>query len=302
MKRLLITGASGYLGWHCCNHLKHGWRTYGVGHQNQNGIHPNAIGCLLDLTDKDALWHLLKKVKPDAVFHLAAHSGTGYCEAHPEESRLLNVNVVEYLAEMCSDLKSRLLFTSSEQVFDGHKGQYSEADTPCPKNKYGEQKWEAEQLIQAIYPEAVILRIAVLYGQSTPAAKSFLNQWLDAWSKLLSVTAFHDETRQFLSAASCAEALFHLLSQGAEGVFHVGGEMALTRFDFGKIATDVLTLQHAKMESLGQKDAEMPAFRPADLSLDLSKIKSTGFVPIHPVAELKSLKPFLKIEPDVSLN
>ena len=302
MKKLLITGASGFLGWHCCHLLRQGWQAIGMFQQNKKGVHPNADSCQADLTDKDAVWKILKAVKPEAVFHLAAHSGTGYTEQHPDETRPLNVDAVKHLAEMCAEIRSRLIFTSSEQLFSGDKGSYSETDAPNPKNEYGKQKWEAEKALQSIYPEATILRIAVLFGKAAPTANSFLNQWLEAWGNMLPVTAFHDEVRQFLSATSCADALFHLLHQGSEGIFHVGGETALSRYDFGKLAIEVLDLQNAKIESLSQQEIEMPAFRPQDLSLDLNKIKSTGFVPIHPLEELNNWKPYVQNKPEAFLN
>ena len=302
MKKLFITGASGFLGWHCSHFLPDGWKAVGTYNEHREGIHPYIECCQLDLTDKDALWRILKTVKPDAVFHLAAHSGTAYCEDHPDQSRQLNVEATTFLTEMCADLKTKFLFTSSEQVFDGRKGSYSEADIPQPKNEYGKQKLAAEMAVQEIYPEAAILRLAVLYGEAAPAAQSFFNQWLEAWNNLASVTAFYDEVRQFLSAGSAAEALYHLLDQGAEGIFHIGGAEAMSRYDFGRMAIEELGLVRAKLEAKSQQEVDMPAYRPPNLSLDLSNLESTGFRPTHPEQELVKWKPNLDTETTISLN
>lgn len=302
MKKLLITGASGYLGWHCSQQLPYNWQCIGTFHHHKNGIYENTAAYQVDLTDKDAVWKMMKEIKPAAVFHLAAVSGTGECEKEAEKTHLINVEATTHLAEMAADLKAKLLFTSSEQVFDGEKGDYAETDQPNPKNKYGQQKLEAEQNIQKIYPETVILRIAVLFGQATPVAQSFLNQWIDTWKKMLTVTAFHDEIRPFMSGSSCASALFHLLKQDAEGLFHLGGSAAYSRYEFAQLSKEVLELPFGKIASKSQQDVEMPAYRPADLSLTCGKIESTGFTLCNVIDELKKIRPFLHTQPSVSLN
>ena len=293
MKKLLITGASGFLGWHCGLHQPPDWQLIGT-YLNNKGVHADSQAIPLDLTKKDAVWKVMKTVRPDAVFHLAAYSGTGFCEKNPDETTPLNVAATSHLAEMCGELKSKLLFTSSEQVFDGEKGNYSENDLPSPKNKYGQQKLAAEKAIQSILPESVILRIAVLFGQKPPTAKSFLNQWLATWADKKPVTAFYDEIRPFLSGGSCAMSLYHLLEQGAEGTFHIGGSVAMSRYDFGKIVKEVMDLPEAELVSKSQREVEMPAFRPKDLSLDCSKLEGTGFELSHPLDELRRLKEVLE--------
>ncbi len=302
MKKLLITGGSGYLGWHCCLNEQHGWKVIATHHHNKDGVHPSADAYKLDLTDKDALWKALKTVKPDAVFHLAAHSGTGFCENNPEESHQLNVAATTHLAEMAADLKAKLFFTSSEQVFDGTQGQYTETDEPNPKNEYGKQKLEAENIIQSVYPEACILRIAVLFGLPTTVSKSFLNQWTESWEKMIPITAFHDEIRPFLSAKNCTDGLFHLLHQGAQGLFHLGGKTFSSRYDFALMAKNILNFPDAIIYSKSQKEVETPAYRPPDLSLNCQKIAGTGFELKMPQDELKKLKPFFRSGDKAMLN
>ena len=175
MKKLLITGASGFLGWHCGLNQPPDWELIGT-YLNNKGVHAGSKAIQLDLTQKDEVWKAMKSIRPDAVFHLAAYSGTGFCEKHPDETMPLNVEATTLLAEMCGELKSKFLFTSSEQVFDGEKGHYIETDEPNPKNKYGQQKLAAEKAIHEMLPESVILRIAVLFGQKPPTAKSFLTE------------------------------------------------------------------------------------------------------------------------------
>lgn len=302
MKRLLVTGASGFLGWNVCHHALPGWRITGTYCLNPEGIHLKTDALKLDLTDKDQLWKALKEVKPDAVFHLAAFSNVNYCEQHPEETRKLNVEATANLAEMCDDRHIRLIYTSSEQVFDGFSGQYAETDNPAPRNEYGKQKLEAEKMIEERFPDAAIVRIAVLYGLAGGVAKSFLMQWLETWQTFLPVTAFHDEIRSFLSGRSAAEGLFTLLEQDATGIFNLAGEAPLSRYDFALLARETFNLTEGKVIAKSQQEVEMAAFRPPNLTLVNHKIASTGFRPSHPKEELAKLVKDIVLPPRFSEN
>jgi len=302
MKTLLITGASGFLGWNVCSHPQQGWRFVGAYCQNSTGIPPKTENLQLDLTDKDSIWRALKEIKPDAVFHLAAYSNTNFCEQHPEETYALNVTATAHLAEMCADRKVRLVFTSSEQVFDGSKERYGEADPPSPRNEYGKQKLEAEARLSEIYPEAAIARIAVLFGKSGEVSQSFLQQWLESWQTFLPVTAFHDEIRSFLSARSAVEGLFTLLEQDACGLFNLAGEEPMSRYEFAVLAKNIFNLATGSVIAKSQQEVEMAAFRPPNLTLDTRKISSTGFQPKHPAGELRELASEIILPPGFSEN
>jgi dTDP-4-dehydrorhamnose reductase len=302
MKTVLVTGASGFLGWNVSRYCPPDWRIVGTYHRHRSGLFPKSEYVQLDLTDKDQIWRTLKSVKPDAVFHLAACSGTNFCEEKPGEAYPVNVTASANLAEMCADRHVHLVFTSSEQVFDGSRDYYVETDLPYPRNEYGKQKTEAENRIMSIYPEAAIARISVLYGPSSQVAPSFLQEWLDAWQKFFPVTAFHDEFRTFLSSASAVDGLFTLLNQDAAGIFHLGGANSLSRYDFALMARDIFQLPVAPIESRSQQEVEMPAFRPPRLLLDNAKMTGIGFRPRHARDELHHLAKEILLPPPFSEN
>lgn len=279
-KKLLITGASGFLGWHVARHAPSGWRLVGTWYTNPEGLPSKSEAAPLDLTNRDATWRMLKAISPDVVFHLAAASNTAHCEAKPEETRLLNVYATAHLAEMCAERRCKLLFTSSSQVYDGEHPPFDEAPNPSPKNAYGQQKLAAEQAIQSIDPPAAIVRVAVMYGQAAPGVSNFLQQWLSTWQRGEAVTAFDDEIRSFLSGKSAAAGLWHLLEKGAEGIFNLGGATSVSRYEFAVMASQTFLLPTAQIIKKSQKEVETAAFRPANLTLDLSKIMGTGFHPI----------------------
>ncbi|MAT56008.1 MAG: NAD(P)-dependent oxidoreductase [Saprospirales bacterium] len=302
MKKLLVTGASGFLGWNVFKVQPPDWRLIGTWNKHEDGLWPRSENYQLDLRDKDAVWKCLKEINPDAVLHLAAFSDTNFCEENPEKAKELNVDATATLAGMCADRHVHLLFTSSEQVFDGTKEAYQESDAPNPKNEYGRQKLEAEQLVQAIYPEASVVRISVMYGLASAARPGFLQKWLDAWQHFFPVKAFYDEYRSFLGGASAARGLFHLLGQQASGIFHIGGDQGLSRYDLALLVKERFRLEHAPVEICSQKDVNMPAFRPPRLVLDNSLIAGTGFQPMPLDQELDALVQEFKLPPPFSDN
>jgi dTDP-4-dehydrorhamnose reductase len=302
MKKLLLTGASGFLGWNICHFAPQDWKITGIYCQNPAGLHVKTEALKVDLTDKDQIWKAIKQVQPDAVFHLAAFSNTNFVEKNPEETRKLNVDATAHLAEMCEDRQIRLLFTSSEQIFDGSKNRYAETDNPAPRNEYGKQKLEAEVKIIERMEDAAIVRIAVLFGQSGSVAKSFLLQWLESWQTLIPVTAFHDEIRSFLSGRSAAEGLYTLLEQGASGIFNLAGEIPLSRYEFALLAKETFRLPEGKVIAKSQQEVSMAAFRPPNLTLDNRKIAQTGFRPSHPKDELADLAKTIVLPPRYSEN
>ncbi len=302
MKKLLLTGASGFLGWNVCHFAHPDWRIIGTFWQNKAGIHVKTEALQVDLRDKDQVWKAIKQVKPDAVFHLAASSNTNYCEQHPEETREVNVEASANIAEMCDDRKVRLLFTSSEQIFDGTKNCYVESDLPAPRNEYGKQKLEAEQMIRERHPGSAIVRIAVMFGKASQVGKSFLQQWLESWQTFLPVTAFHDEIRSFLSGRSAVQGLFTLLDQDACGIFNLAGDAPLSRYEFALLAKDIFKLEDGRVIPKSQQEVEMPAYRPPNLTLDNHKIAATGFRPSHPRDELVDLAREIVLPPRFSEN
>jgi dTDP-4-dehydrorhamnose reductase len=279
-KKLFITGASGFLGWHVFRHAPKEWRLVGCWHGNAAGLFPKAEAMRLDLADRDAIWRAMKSAKPDAVLHLAAASSPAHCEANKEETRRLNVETTAHLAEFCAELGSKLVFTSSSQVYDGTSPPCRELPDPKPRNGYGQQKLEAEKLVVDILPSAAILRVAVMYGMAGPGTNNFLQQWLDAWQQGREVTAFFDEIRSFMSGTSAVDGLFKVLEKGAEGIFNLGGANAISRFEFAELASAAFGLPQAKIIRKSQQEVPLSAFRPADLTMDLTKIKELGFEPV----------------------
>ena len=171
MKKLLITGANGFLGWNLCRLAKGRWHLFGTVYSNQVEI-PEATTIRIDLTDHSELKRLFEEVRPDAVINTAAASDPNFCQVNPDLSYGINVEAPVNIALLCSDYMIPYLYTSTDLVFDGLNAPYRESDPVCPVNVYGEHKAQAEERILRAYPQSTVCRMSLMFGLSGPVAKS----------------------------------------------------------------------------------------------------------------------------------
>lgn len=290
-KRLLITGASGFLGWNCCRVAATSYQVFGVYHKNLPPL-PNATRASCDLTNPNDRNHLLLEIKPDAIIHTAAASDPNYCQQHPDETDKLNVTLPATLALYAAEKHIPFVFTSSDLVFDGTKAPYRETDPVCPLNYYGKQKAAAEKSIATVNSCAVICRMVLMYGDAPPIAKSFLQPWIAALTTRQPLSLFTDEFRTPLSAIDAARGLLLALTLPG-GIIHLGGPERLSRYTMGLLLAEALGINDPAIIASRQKDLKMAAPRAADVSIDSSTAIAAGFHPgtmRHELSELHCLK------------
>lgn len=287
MKKLLITGANGFLGWNICRLAKGRWHLFGTVYSNQVEI-PKVTTTRIDLTDYSELKRLFKEVRPDAVIHTAAASDPNDCQVNPGVSYGINVEASVNIALLCSDYMIPYVYTSTDLVFDGLKAPYQESDPVCPVNVYGEHKALAEERILNAYPQSAVCRISLMFGLSGPVAKSFIQPMLLAMKEGRELSLFVDEFRTPLSAATAVGGLFLALDK-VRGIIHLGGKDRISRHDFGKLMQRIFKFENAKIRPCKQDQIHMPALRPTDVSLDSSKAAALGFRPLPLIEELQNI-------------
>lgn len=276
MKKLLVTGASGFLGWNICHYPQQGWEIVGTFHQNKFK-YPKVQALKLDITDISAINQFFLKNKIDGVIHAAALSQPNACAKNPELSLKVNVQATTSLAQICKTLDIPFLFTSSSQVFDGDDAPYSETDKPQPIHIYAKHKLLAEQEVLKIYPKATVVRMPLMYGATSPTSKNFLKEWLHKMRNGEQLNVFTDEYRMPASGQSAAEGLFLLLNKKASGLFHLAGKDRISRADFAYLMERIFNIPNANIHPCLQADVQMAAKRPKDLSLVCDKLVAIGF-------------------------
>ncbi|MEH2350442.1 MAG: NAD(P)-dependent oxidoreductase [Nostoc sp.] len=287
MKKLLITGASGFLGWHLCQLAKQEWEIYGTYLSHPLEI-PGIEMLKVNLTDFRELQRIFSDVKPTAVIHTAAHSQPNFCQTHPEESHAINVTASCNIARLCADNSIPCAFTSTDLVFDGLNAPYRETDSVCPVNLYGEQKAIAEAGMLEKYPMTAVCRMPLMFGAATPTAKSFIQPFIQTLKAEKELNLFIDEFRTPVSGKTAAKGLLLALEK-VNGIIHLGGKERISRYDFGKILVEIFQLPATKLKTCRQQDVKMSAARPADVSLDSSKAFALGYEPLSLRKELQEL-------------
>ncbi|WP_414578493.1 SDR family oxidoreductase [Anabaena sp. CCY 9402-a] len=287
MKKLLITGASGFLGWHLCQIAKQNWQIYGTYYYHNIAI--SGINLIkLNLTDFAELKQAFREIQPDAVIHTAARSQPNFCQIHPQESHLINVTASSNIAGLCADYAIPCVFTSTDLVFDGLNAPYKETDAVCPVNIYGEQKVLAEIQMLERYPMTAVCRMPLMFGNATPTAKSFIQPFIEILNQRQELNLFIDEFRTPTSAKTAVQGLLLALEK-VNGIIHLGGKERISRYDFGRLLVDVFQLPAIGLKGCRQQDVQMAAPRPADVSLDSSKAFILGYQPKSIKEELEEL-------------
>lgn len=287
MKKLLITGASGLLGWHLCQLAKQEWQVYGTYFSHYLEI-PGVKMLKVNLTHFQELKSIFSQIQPAAVIHTAAQSQPNYCQLHPQESYIINVTTSCNIAGLCADYAIPCAFTSTDLVFDGLNPPYREKDIVCPINIYSEQKVQAEQGMLARYPLTTVCRMPLMFGRETPTAKSFIQPFIQILKQGKELSLFIDEFRTPVSATTAAKGLLLALEK-TNNCIHLGGKERISRYEFGRLLVEVFQLPIEKLKSCRQEDVKMAAPRPTDVSLDSSQAFALGYQPLSIKAELETL-------------
>lgn len=288
MKKLLITGASGFLGWHLCQLAKQEWEIYGTYLSHFLEI-PGIKILKANLTNFQELKRIFNDVKPEAVIHTAAHSQPNFCQTNPKESHAINVIASCNIAGLCADNFIPCAFTSTDLVFDGLNAPYRETDAVCPVNLYGEQKAIAEADMLERYPMTAVCRMPLMFGAATPTAKSFIQPFIQTLQAEKELSLFRDEFRTPVSGTTAAKGLLLALEK-VNGIIHLGGKERISRYDFGQILVEVFQLPATGLKSCRQQDVKMAAPRPTDVSLDSSKAFALGYQPLSVREELEAIQ------------
>ena len=294
MPKLLITGVSGFLGWNICRYiqstpaLQSHWSLVGT-HLTQPVKLDHCQQHQVDLTDELALESLFKREKPDAVIHAAAASKPNDCQNNPDMSYKINVQASANIAKLCSSANIPLIFTSTDLVFDGTEAPYTESDECSAISVYGKHKVEAEETILTLYPEALVCRMPLMFGDAPAHASLFFSFVLKALKAGDELRLFNDDVRVPVSGQVAAQGLLHVLGK-ASGILHMGGDEQVTRYEFGQKIVESFGIEGAKLTPISMDDVDFAAPPSKNVAMDCGLARALGFHPPSLAAQLTSLK------------
>ena len=269
--KTLVTGGSSLLGRALLNTIPEGyqveatWYTNYILNQHQ-----------LNVTDKSQVRYLFDRVQPNLVIHCAAQGSVDFAEKNYSIAFEVNVHGTENILWAARDYHAKVIYISTNAVFDGLNPPYDEESECNPVNRYGSIKRQAEEKVMAYNGWWQIVRPFLLYGWPHKGGRgNWATLIIDKLSKGESLKLVNDVVWQPTYVVDCATAIWQLSSQ-QQGIYHVASEERATLYDFGLKVAKVWQLDADLLQPVSSGEFANMAPRPRDTTYSLGKIKGLG--------------------------
>ena len=272
-QKILVIGGTGLVGSTFLHYAPKNSEIFVTEHDatfTQSGITSQKIDLL---KDKNKISEYIHKIKPTAVIHTVAFSSVDFCETNHELANLLHVEITKDIAKTCNETNSKLVYFSTDAVFDGKKSQkYSESEDPNPLSFYGKTKLDAEKIILAENDRNVVLRTTVIYGHQK---HSRFTQWvLENLKNNQTVTAFTDQYNTPTLVDDLSKAIVKILELDLSGLFHASGKTCLNRYEFALKLAEKFQLDKKLVLPILASEKNQIAPRPKNGCLDATKLEN----------------------------
>ncbi len=275
MKKILVTGSNGLLGQKI---------TESVLRQGDFELIATALGKNrfpvktgytyqeMDICDPSQMKEVLKQYQPNAVIHTAAMTNVDTCESQQTEAYALNVTAVENLAKICATLNIQLVHLSTDFIFDGANGPYTEDAEPNPLSYYGKTKLWAEQAVQKYATHWAILRTIIVYGIVSDMSRSNIILWAkSALEQGQKINVVNDQWRMPTLAEDLAEICLLAVQKEAQGIYNASGKDMMRIVDIVYAVADYWKLDKSLITEISADSLNQAAKRPVKTGFDLSK-------------------------------
>jgi dTDP-4-dehydrorhamnose reductase len=269
--RILVTGASGLLG------LNFGLQ-YARQHTIIGVINTHALPdapfevCQADLAQPGTARALIEASKPELILHCAALANLEACERQPQLAQRLNGDVPGELAQEARRAGVKLVHISTDAVFDGSTGGYTERSQPNPINVYARTKLDGERAVAAANPDAIIARVN-FYGWSLSSTRSLGELFFHNLANGRRMNGFTDVLFCPLQVNVLAEILLQMVEKNLSGLFHTLSSECLTKYDFGCRLARQFGLDASLISPVSWLEGKLDAPRSPTLSLRTDKLE-----------------------------
>jgi dTDP-4-dehydrorhamnose reductase len=267
--RLLITGASGLLGQKLAQlSLEKGYDVYST--YNEHAAHlGNPIK--LDLTDQNQVFKIINMIRPDAVVHTAAYTNVDDCEINQNIAWAINAEATKNIAEASSKIRAHLTYVSTDYVFDGKRGSYTEHDSTNPISYYAFTKLKGEEFTKKYAGTWCIARPSVIYGWGPKYKLNFATWLIINLQQGKEVKVLTDQYVSPTLNTNLAEMLLEITERKISGIFHTAGATRVSRHEFALKLADAFNLDMSLIKPAKISDMQWKAKRPKDSSLNVNK-------------------------------
>jgi dTDP-4-dehydrorhamnose reductase len=271
MTRILLTGASGLLGLNLALAVD--------GKKNQVYGVANTIpmrwvdfkSIQAEFTEDGVLDRLLDEYTPEVIIHCAAIANVDDCEAKPELAKKINAELPGQIARAAADRKIKMVQISTDAVFDGQQGNYTETDQPNPLSVYARTKWEGEQEVLEANPNALVARVN-FYGWSVTGKRSLAEWFVNNLSEGHQVKGFTDILFCPMMVLDLVETMMESVEKDLCGLYHMVGPETMSKYDFGRAIAHKFGFDPELVQAASVLDGGLKAARSPNLTLNTSKL------------------------------
>jgi len=263
--KILVTGAYGQLGRSLSKNKNESIEFLRTGKNiplGEKGIH-------LDILDRINLRDIINLWSPDILINLAALTNVDFCEKNPFLAQEINAKGVK---NICDFFHGKIIQISTDYVFNGEKGPYSENDKVAPLSVYGATKLEAEKIVMSHSSRNLILRANVLYDFHTQSKASFLNWVVNSLQRKKPIKVVNDQINNPTWTQSMAKIILSSIENNLNGIYHWGDSEFLSRYEFALKIARSYKLDTNLISPILTKELHQVAPRPLNSGLKADKI------------------------------
>ncbi|MBC5993035.1 SDR family oxidoreductase [Pontibacter cellulosilyticus] len=285
MKRVLITGSNGLLGQKLAELILP--RTdvellaTSRGDNKLAEVLPTLPFRSMDVTDPQQVEQVVSEFRPTHIVHTAAMTNVDQCETDREGAVKLNRDAVQYLVDACEKYNVHLVHVSTDFIFDGEDGPYSEEAEANPVNFYGETKLMAEEVVKQAKCKWAILRTVLVFGVAHDYGRTNIVLWVrDSLQSGKVIKVVNDQFRTPTLAEDLAMGCWLAVKHDAEGIYNISGSEMLTPYDMALQVADYFALDKSLIDKADASTFTQPAKRPPRTGFDISKAqRDLGYQP-----------------------
>ncbi len=290
--KILITGSNGLLGQKLVRQLYKKNKSFlatSIG-ENRNPDCPNSFYRSLDITKQDEVNKVISDYNPDAVIHTAAITNVDFCELNRELCHEVNVKATGHLFQAAQNVGAHFSALSTDFVFDGKKGNYTESDQPNPLSIYANSKVEAERiLLNSANKNWSIVRTIIVFGKGNNLSRSNIVLWAqEALSSGKALNIIDDQYRAPTWADDLAWACIKIVELNKTGIYHISGPEIFSIYELVLRVAKYCGLDTKSLNKTTSESLNQAAKRPPKTGFDVSKARNE--IDYRPMSFEDSLK------------
>ncbi len=284
MTKILITGSNGLLGQNLLKQLIRRGDCQILAISKSPDVYPVKSGyqfVQLDITQRQDILAISEFFRPDVVIHAAAMTQVDPCELNPELCMQVNVEGTRNMADLATSCSAKFIFISTDFVFDGENGPYSENDDTCPVSQYGWSKLEAEKITQELTVPWAIVRTILVYGLTPAMSRSNLVLWVkNSLEQGQAIRVVEDQFRMPTLVDDLAWGIIRIMDLKRQGIYHLSGSEMASVLDLAVQTAQYFGLDTHLISAIHSNELNQPGKRPPATGFILDKaIKELNYQP-----------------------